>query len=261
MHPFLFQAIIPFFLSALVVIIIMYIAERFGTKTGGILGTLPSTIIVAYVFIALNKGLEFASNSVAVVPAEIGINLLFLLIFSILISRSIYLSFAVSFTVWATLSFILLYTNMQNIYISVSIFSISIIISFLILEKTIKIKSIGKKAIHYTITKIILRGLFAGTIIAITVLLSNIGEVISGIISVFPAIITSTMIISYYEHGPEFASGLAKSMVIGSSSVMSYAVAIHFLYPIYGIVLGSIAAFVLSFIVAMINLKLRTKIA
>ena len=79
-----FQTIIPFIVSAFVVIIITIIAEKFGTKTGGILGSLPSTIIVAYVFIALNKGPDFASKSVAVVPAEIGINILFLFIFTIL---------------------------------------------------------------------------------------------------------------------------------------------------------------------------------
>ena len=109
-----FQTIIPFVLSALVVILITVIAEKYGTKTGGILGTLPSTIIVAYIFIALNKGLIFASNSVAVVPAEIGINLLFLFIFAILISRSIYTAFACSFLVWTLLSFVLYLRRLHN---------------------------------------------------------------------------------------------------------------------------------------------------
>ena len=44
----LFQIILPFILSAMIVIIIMFIAERYGTKIGGILGTLPSTIVIAF---------------------------------------------------------------------------------------------------------------------------------------------------------------------------------------------------------------------
>ena len=254
------QIFLPFFLSALVVIIIMLITEKYGTKTGGILGSLPSTIIVAYIFIALNKGVIFASNSVAVVPAEIGINLVFLLIFSILVKKSIYLAFAGSFAVWTSLSFILYLADLKNIYVAMSIFFILMVFTFITIEKIIKIKSMGQKNVHYTLTKIALRGVLAGTIITITVLLSNIGEIISGIISVFPAIISSTMIISYYEHGADFSSGLAKSMIIGSFSVTSYAVTIHFLYLTYGIVFGSIMGFFVSFCVTLIILKLRKKL-
>jgi len=255
-----FQTIIPFILSAFVVILITIIAEKFGTKVGGILGTLPSTIIVAYIFIALNKGLIFASNSVAVVPAEIGINLLFLFIVAILINRSIYLAFTCSFIVWTLLSFILWYVNLQNIYISVLICLIFLSITFITLEKVKKIKSSGKKTVHYTVKKITFRGLLTGTIITITVLLSNVGEVISGIISVFPAIITSTMVISYYEHGPDFASSMAKSMILGSLSVMSYAASIHFFYPLYGILIGSIISFFISVFVTITILQIKNKI-
>jgi len=261
MLDFSLQTILPFFSSAAVVIIIMLIAEKYGTKTGGILGTLPSTIIIAYIFIALNKGNVFASNSVAVVPAEIGINLIFLFIFAVLVKKSIYNAFIASFVLWIILSFILWFIDLKNIYISVSIFFIMLVFSFFTLEKIIKIKSSGHKIVHYTFKKIALRGLLSGTIITITVLLSNVGEVISGIISVFPAIISSTMIISYYEHGPDFASGLAKSMIIGSCSVMSYAVSIHFLYPLYGIIIGSFIGFFVSLCVTLIILKLRKKLS
>ena len=261
MLDFSIQTILPFFSSAAVVIIIMLIAEKYGTKTGGILGTLPSTIIIAYIFIALNKGDVFASISVSVVPAEIGINLIFLFIFAILVKKSIYTAFIASFIVWTCFSFVLWAIDLKNIYISISIFFLSLIFTAFTLEKIIKIKSSGQKIVHYTLTKIALRGLLAGTIITITVLLSNVGEVISGIISVFPAIITSTMFISYYEHGADFASGLAKSMIIGSCSVMSYAASIHFLYPLYGIIWGSIIGFVFSVCITLIILKLRKNLS
>jgi len=256
-----FQTIVPFIASSVVVIIITVIAEKFGTKTGGILGTLPTTIIIAYIFIALNKGVDFASDSISVVPAEIGINIIFIFVTVILIRRSIYLAFTASFTFWTISSFLLWYTNLENVYISIPIFFVSMIGTFIILERIKKIKSISKKIVHYTIKKITFRGILAGTVITITVLLSNVGAVLSGIFSVFPAIITSTMIICYYEHGPDFASGMAKSMIFGSTSVMSYAVTIHFTYPEYGIILGSIIAFIIAVIIALINLKLRPKIS
>jgi len=196
-----------------------------------------------------------------VVPAENGTNLIFLFIFSILVKKSIFTAFAASFAVWACLSIILYLIDLTDIYISVAIFFVLIIFTGFTLEKIIKIKSLGREVVHYNFIKLALRGLLAGTIITITVLLSNVGEEISGIVSVFPAIISSTMIISYYEHGADFSSALAKSMLIGSFSVVSYAVSIYFLYPSYGIIWGSIIGFFISIAVTLIILGLDKKIS
>ena len=257
MIDLLSQIFLPFGLSAFVVIFITIIAEKYGTKVGGIIGTLPTTIIVAFIFIALNKDVNFASRSVAVVPAEMGINLWFLLIFVIFAYRSMTLALTISFMIWSILSGILYYTNLTNIYISFVIFTISMLATFLILEKKIKIKSQGKVKVKYTASKIFFRGIMTGIVITISVLLANIGEVLSGIFSVFPVILTSTMVITYREHGPDFASGIAKSMIFGCWSVMSYAVVIHFLYPIYGIAVGSIVGFSVGLAITIIIIKLR----
>ncbi|MCK5112089.1 MAG: hypothetical protein KAQ84_00975 [Thermoplasmatales archaeon] len=260
MYDLLFQAVIPFVLSAFIVILIMFIAERYGTKIGGIFGTLPSTIVIAFLFISLNKGIDFASQSVAVVPAELGINLIFLFLFSLLVHRSIYVAFAGSLTMWALLSSLLFFLNITNIFASLAIFIVSLGFTFTFLERFKKVPSIDRVVVHYTPMKIALRGLIAGTVIAIAVLLSNVGAVLSGIFSVFPAILSSTMLISVKEHGPDFAVGLAKSMVFGIPSVLSYATAIHFLYPVYGIIWGSICAYGISLVVTLALFKLRVKI-
>jgi len=260
MVDLLYQAIIPFLLSALIVIIIMFIAEKYGTKTGGIFGTLPSTIVIAFIFIAINKGVDFASQSVAVVPAELGVNLIFLFFFSIFAKKSTIQAFILSIASWTILSSILVIFNLINIYISITIFFISLIFTFTILEKYKKIPSTGNVKVHYTPRKIAFRGILAGIIIAISVMLSNVGAVISGIFSVFPAILTSTMLIASHEHGPKFASGMAKSMILGISSVMTYATVIHFLYPLYGIVWGTLYAYLISIVVTLVIFKLRAKI-
>jgi len=255
------QIVLPFVLSALIVILITIIAEKYGTKVGGIIGTLPTTIIIAYVFIALNQGIVFASDSVAVVPAEMGVNLVFICVFAVLAYRSTVIALFGSFFVWIILSGILLFLNMHYIYLSIVIFTVSIISTFIVLEKKFKIKSQGKRIVHYTPLKILLRGILTGTIITISVLLSNVGEVLSGIFTVFPAILSSTMLITVKEHGPDFSAGIAKSMIFGSPSVMSYAASIHFLYPIYGIFRGSIFSLMVSVILTLIIFKLRKKIS
>jgi len=259
MIDFLFQTVLPFAISAFVVILITVIAEKYGTKVGGILGTLPSTIVVAFIFISLNKDLNFASESAAVVPAELGINLIFLFAFTIFVKRSVYLAFFAAFFSWSILSFSLVYFDFNNIYLSLVIFVLLLVFIFFTLDRIKKVQSQVRVHVHYTPIKILFRGILAGIIIALSVYLSNVGTVISGIFSVFPAILTSTMIICYREHGSDFASGMAKSMIFGLSSVAVYATGIHFLYPKIGIFYGSVVAYLLSIITTFTIYNLRNK--
>ena len=261
MFDLLIQIILPFILSAVVVILITVVAEKFGTKIGGIIGSLPTTIIIAFIFIAINRGVDFASRSVAVVPAEMGINIAFLCIFVVLAFRSLKLALIVSFVFWAVMSIVLYIIDLNDIFASLVIFLTSMYVTLFIFEKYKKFKSHGKRRVHYTPMKILLRGILTGTIIAISVFLSNLDPVLSGIFSIFPAIMTSTMIISYAEHGPDFSAGIAKSMIFGSPSVMSYAVAIYFLYPKFGIIYGSLIAVCISFVITLFILKIRRRIS
>jgi len=260
MNLLLFQVIIPFLLSALVVILIMFIAERYGTKTGGIIGTLPSTIVVAFLFIAFNQGATFASQSAAVVPAELGINLIFLFLFALLVHRSVLGAFLTSFLVWILLSSLLFLFQIDNILISLGIFALSLLFTFPILERVKQIPSAQQVAVHYTLRKIALRGILAGIVIAVAVLLSNLGAILSGIFSVFPAIFSSTMLISVKEHGTDFAAGIAKSMAIGLSSVLIYATVIHFLYPLSGLLIGTIVAYAFSLCFTLLLFSFRGKL-
>jgi uncharacterized membrane protein (GlpM family) len=259
-YSILYHTIIPFALSALVVVLVTIIAEKYGTKTGGVIGTLPSTIIIAFLFIALDKGAQFAAESVTIVPAEMGINLVFLLIFTLLSVRKIPVALIGSLLGWTILTIILFYSNIASIIVSLALFLICFIITFFILDKMKKITAQNTIKVHYTPLKLIGRSLIAGTVIAIAVTFSNIGVVLSGIFSVFPAIFLSTMIISMKEHGPQFSGAMAKGMIYGSPSVVSYAVSIYFLYPYTDILTGTISSFLIAFVVTLILFQLRKKI-
>jgi uncharacterized membrane protein (GlpM family) len=166
----------------------------------------------------------------------------------------------ISLSIWAVLSSILFIVGFENIFLSVILYVISLVFSFIFLEKIRKIKSHTKVKVHYTKKKILIRGILAGTVISVAVFFSNINPILSGIFSIFPAIFLSTMIITYMEHGPGFTSGMAKSMIFGSQTVMSYVVAVYFLYPKVGLVFGTIFSFLISSAIAGILLISRSKI-
>lgn len=256
-YSILYHTVIPFTLSALVVIIITVIAEKYGTKTGGILGTLPSTIIIAFLFIALDKGVLFASESVIVVPAEMGINAIFLLVFALLSKKRLLVALIGSLLGWTMLTLVIYYLTLSSIIVSLVVFLACVLTGLLILDKKKKIASQETIKVHYTTLKLLGRSLIAGIVIAVAVSFSNLGPILSGIFSVFPAIFLSTMIISLREHGPQFTGAMAKSMIYGSPSVVSYAVGIHFLYPMIGILQGTITAFIIGLVVTLVLFILR----
>src|SRR4030042_1041318 len=158
-YSLLYHTIIPFALSALVVILVTIIAEKYGTRTGGIIGTLPSTIIIAFLFIALDKGVQFASESVAVVPAEMGINLVFLVTFALLSSRKILVALTASLMVWILLTILLFYSHLTSIVVSLALFALFFAATFFTLDKIQKITSQNTIEVHYTPLKLLGRSI------------------------------------------------------------------------------------------------------
>jgi len=259
-YSLLYHTIIPFALSALIVSLVTIIAEKYGTKTGGVMGTLPSTIIIAFLFIALDKGVQFASDSVVVVPAEMGFNLIFLLTFTLLSQRKLHIALTGSLLGWTVLSIVIYYSNMTSIVVSLAVYLVCFLFAFLTLDKKKKITAQNPIKVHYTPLKLLGRSLIAGIVIAIAVTFSNLGTMLSGIFSVFPAIFLSTMLISLREHGPQFTGAMAKGMIYGSPSVVSYAVGVHFFYPLVGILLGTISAFLIAIVATLVLFTFRKKI-
>ena len=129
------------------------------------------------------------------------------------------------------------------------------------MEKVQKIKSEGAVKIRYTPQKILFRGIFAGVMITIAVLLANINEELSGIFSVFPAVFLSTMLICAKEHNSYFTGALAKSMIYGTPTVVSYAISVSFLYPLLPLHWATIFAYGLSLVTVVILLKIKRLIS
>lgn len=261
MDSILIQIIIPFILSAIIVVTVTIIAERYGTKVGGILGTLPHLIIIAFVFIALNKDEEFASRAASVVPIEVGINIMFLFLFAHFSNRSLVTCLTISLAAWLACSVALVIIDFHDIYLSLVAFGACWITAVILFERVKGIGSVAQVKVEYTWKKLIARGSLAGVVIAFAVVMSNVGSVLSGIFSVFPAMFLSTMIISHREHGPKFVSGLAKSMIFGTPSVTSYAVGVHFLYPEVGIIWGTLTSAVIAIVIGLSLLALKGKIS
>lgn len=242
------SVVLSFILTAVWVTIATVVTERMGTKVGAVVITLPSSAVVAFYFIAIEQGPEFAAQAAVVVPAEMGINVVFLGLFVAMSGRGLPVALAASLGGWTVLSAFLYIADIGDLWISWSVFLALIAGTTVWLRSSYSFSQQPGKHIQYTVGELAFRGLFAGLMISLSVLGAAVGgPVVAGILSVFPAIFTSTMVILYLRRGREFTGAVGTIMVVSSTNVVVYTTVIHFAYPEVGLAWGTAVALAISY--------------
>jgi uncharacterized membrane protein (GlpM family) len=252
MDLFWTMVLITFGLGALVVSGATILGERLGTRIGGLIGTLPHLIIIALYFIGETQTPQVASVATVTVPVTMGINALFLFVFYSVARWNRYLASVISLGIWGLMALPMVLLGFDDLNLSVLLYILLVLLAYYLFEKRTKVIASKRSRMRYTPSVLIARGILGGGIIALAVVVAKyMGPVLGGIFSVFPALFLSTMLVYTFEHGAEYAGAMAKTMSIGGTSVVVYAFAGHFLFPIYGMALGSLIAFVEAALTAM----------
>jgi len=223
-------------------------AEKLGSKLGGLISNLPSNILISMVFIALIHGEEHIPLVVPGVPYGMLIDTFFLLLFVWLLKYSAFWATVLSLGFWflCALGFNALQLELSLWQSSLGYFVITLF-CFLLAEKTMKIPSHGNNSKTYKPKQILVRAAFAGGIVATVVLISNFANPYwVGVLSAFPAVILSTMLIFLFNQGVGFARATGKILIISSTNIVVYSIAIAYFYPLLGILLGTLISFLLS---------------
>ncbi|MBI3380052.1 DUF3147 family protein [Candidatus Gottesmanbacteria bacterium] len=252
---FLLQLLLAFIVGALWITTATIIAEKFGSKVGGIIAGMPSTIVIALFFIGSTQSVETATKTTTIIPAIMGLDSLFIAIYILLLRHKLFISLGISLFVWFISSFILVLLKFDNYTISLLFFIFFVLVSYLLVEKIVKVKSQGKRQLNFTTSQIIFRILLSGGIILLSVFMAKVGGyILGGVFASFPAIMLSTMIITYLNHGRDFSAAVMKVMMVsGSVNVTIYSIGVHFLYPAFGIITGTFISFAISFITVTIT--------
>jgi len=226
------------------------IAENFGSKIGGFVGGLPSTIVIALLFIGLTQSPQDAIRATTVVPLMMGFNGIFMVLYLLNVKRGFALGLTSALVVWAMLVAVLVFSRFSHFGLSITGWAVLILACYLAVEKFANIPAHGKVVIHYSTRQIVFRGLFAGILIAFAVLMSKIGgPVLGGIFAVFPAIFISTIVITYHSGGAAFSRAVVKALMLsGMINVGIYAISVRYLYNWLGLWLGTGIAIAVSMV-------------
>ncbi len=244
---FFLKVISSFVIAGLWIALSTMIAERLGSKIGGLISNLPSNILVSLIFVALANDVSYVTNATISIPLGISICTLFLVVFILFLRINLTTAVISSLVFWFLSAFLLSTLSLNNFYTNITISLVIILVSALFLEKVLKIPSIKNIKRKLSFSQFISRILFSGSIVSGVVIISKLSSpYFVGIFATFPAMLLSTMIILTMNQGEQFAQGTGKVLALSLSNTVVYIIAVYFTYPKFGILLGTICSYSLS---------------
>jgi uncharacterized membrane protein (GlpM family) len=245
---FWYKLLLSFVVGSAWVTLSTIAAERYGSKMGGLIGGLPSTAVVALLFIGLTQTPLVASEATTIMPFAQGLNGIFILVYLLLVRRGLLQGLLGALLVWFSLASVLIATGIRHFWVSVASWMLLVVSCYLAVERCMKIPSQGKVSIRCTSSQIAFRALFGGAVIAFAVFMGKLGgPLYGGIFATFPAMFLSTLVVTYRTGGAEFSRAVAKAlMVSGLINVALYAMAVRYLYAWLGLTYGTGLALVFS---------------
>ena len=230
--------------------------EKWGGLVGGLLGTVPSTIVPAGIGMYLAGGEDALVVSMAVVPLGMLLNALFLGAWLVLprwfsnASHPLLLTSIGALAVWFVLGmgvwFLLQNTVVGTLLTEQELAVVGLaLLSFIAVWFNRRPQPTPKGTNAVSKTVLFARGSMAAAAIGVSVWMAGLGyPLLAGLASVFPAIFLTSMVALWLAQGPTVPQGAAGPMMLGGASVAVYANLAMWSLPAYGVVMGSLVAWV-----------------
>ncbi len=249
--------ILPAILAGIVAILVTLAIEKFGGLIGGVLGTIPSTIIPAAAGVYYLDGKEALLSSMSIVPLGMMVNGLFLGVWIVLpkyVSKRknpLVLTTICSIFIWAIFAYLALMIANYTTSVDMSPFILGVLgllfLIFISIFFNIKTLPSPKGTNKVPLPILMARGIAAAIAIGCALILAKLGEpLVAGLASAFPAIFLTSMIALWISQGVTVPQGAAAPMMLGGASVAVYALIVMWSIPNFGIIFGSLAAWVSS---------------
>lgn len=246
--------------AGVVAILVTVAIERWGGRVGGLLGTLPSTIVpAAWGIHASSSGDDAFRSAMFGVPPGMFLNAVFLWMWGVLpgrlppgsLGRRLAMMTLLSLGVWLGLA-VALVLGLDALGPSLPTRAGVGLGAFLALVGVGAAASRRRRAAprgtrRVPLAVLLSRGVVAGLAITGAVLLAEWGGALAaGVASVFPAIFLTTMVSLWLSQGEAVPAGAVGPMMLGSSSVAAFALVAAWGHPVLGPGLGSLLAWGLA---------------
>lgn len=225
-----------------------YAARRYHSGIGGLVGGLPTISSISFFFIGLNQSPEATSQAATAFPLGMSFTFLFLLVYTTLAIKGFKVAMTSALLVWFALSGIEAFEHLRNPIVSFSAVTLMFTLSMYVYNVRLKLPYAKGAQTHFSVVKFLEYALLGGGVVAAAVYLSQVlGTTAGGIAAAVPAIFSMTLTFTYLsEGGMTLSRSVAKPLMISAYTVaFPYSVLAGLLYPVVGLLLGTLAAFVL----------------
>ena len=243
-QPFVLKVILSFLIAGTWIGGATLLAERLGSRVGGLVINLPSTILIALLFVALVHDPAFAARATRAVPIGMAIDTLFLAVFIFTVRAGLKLALPLSLATWFVLALLASLVRGVSFSFGVGLYIVLTLLIWYGLERVLHIPAQARNAKRYSPAAVFIRILFAGGVVGGTVLLSRfVGSWWTGLFATFPAVMLSSMCILTVVQGPDFARATGKVMIPASTNILVYAGLVALTYPAFGLLAGTLISF------------------
>ena len=244
-NPLLLHLALAFVVGSLWVPLVTLIAEKVGSTAGGIIGGLPSTSALSFLFIGVNQSSDAAVQATTVFPLAFSFTCAFLLFYAFFSKRGFRFGLSVSMLIWFAISALIVFSDLKNFALSLAVGVLVLAATYYVFAERLRLTIFPREQRHYSTLQHLERGLLAGVIVLLAVKASQTGgPVLGGIFSSFPAVFTSTLYIVNKSRGTDFSRSLTKPLAVSSIlTVIPYCLAIRALYPSLGVWIGTITSY------------------
>jgi hypothetical protein len=247
---------VPALFAGVVAILATVAVERFGGMTGGLLSSIPTTIVpFAVGSYARSEDPEQFRRTMAFVPVGILLNALYLLLWRIVPARigRRTRSHLLLWTMLATLGAWLVVASVvvvahdvmrptvpQSLALGIAAFAVGIVLGI----AANRTPHPAPKGTHRVGAGVLLaRGVAAALVIGFALVLARAKlPVASGIASVFPVIFTTIMVATWLAQGAHVPTGSVGPMALGTLSVSAFALLATVLFPLMPLALAATLA-------------------
>jgi len=259
---FLIQVLLSFFIAGSWIAFSSMVAERLGTRIGGLIANLPANLLISLLFVTFVRDVNYVTEAVLAVPAGLINTTIFLLVFVMCLRWGLLAASLVSLVTWFAIALLLNHIGLINLLVGIFCYVVFVILVVIALEKLMPDTAVTAMRKQYTKWQIAGRAVFSGGVVASVVVISKFSPpYFTGIFATFPAMLFTTMFILARSQGTVFARSVGKVLVLTTSNLLIYALAVYFTYPQFGVVIGTLISYLASVVWVFLLFPLVKRLA
>lgn len=251
----LIQAIVSFLIGGTAITFLTLLAERSGEKLAGIIMMFPTTVALGFFFLGIATSAEQVAAAIPATLVPLGI----VVCSSVIYIRAaafyrkriahkqaqILAAFLTSCLIWLIIALPFALSRFQGLKLGIAGYFLLAMLAHYLLNREHSDTTIQRSA--FTRRQIMLRACFVGSILALVVILGKtLSPFWGGVVTMFPAVTFSSLMILHYYYEPERLSFFMRRAPVGSLSLFVYAITAMLLFPRLGVLKGTLGSYTMS---------------